>query len=148
VSEDLVRRGELSPLRISTRAWNETDVGTNPGIPNTPAGNYGPLEKPSDPRRLDTANCRGIDPNIFFVPRGGSTRRAREICDKCSVRENCLDHAIATGEKLGVMGGLTFRERDAIRKQREAEKRAALEVAHTLSTGKVIEITGNLIVDE
>ncbi len=36
---------------------------------------------------------------------------AKAVCAPCPVRLECLDHAIAEGERFGVWGGLSVRER-------------------------------------
>ena len=64
------------------------------------------------------ANCMGVDPELFFPERGTSTREAKEVCRGCVVREDCLDHAIAAGEKFGIWGGMSERERRRVRRSR------------------------------
>jgi WhiB family redox-sensing transcriptional regulator len=64
------------------------------------------------------ANCLGVDPDLFFPERGASTREAKEVCRGCVVREDCLDHAVANGEKFGIWGGLSERERRRVRRAR------------------------------
>ena len=66
----------------------------------------------------DEANCLGVDPDLFFPERGASTREAKEVCRGCVVREDCLEYALANGEKFGIWGGLSERERRRIRRQR------------------------------
>jgi WhiB family transcriptional regulator, redox-sensing transcriptional regulator len=66
----------------------------------------------------DYANCLGVDPDLFFPERGASTREAKEVCRGCVVREQCLEYALANGEKFGIWGGLSERERRRIRRQR------------------------------
>jgi WhiB family transcriptional regulator, redox-sensing transcriptional regulator len=75
----------------------------------------------------DLANCLGVDPDLFFPERGASTREAKEVCRGCVVREQCLEYALANGEKFGIWGGLSERERRRIRRQRAAARRTALE---------------------
>ena len=65
--------------------------------------------------------CRGIDSDIFFPERGASTRLAKAVCRKCEVSEECLEYAVNNGEKFGIWGGLSERERRAIRKKRAIE---------------------------
>ena len=65
----------------------------------------------------DDANCLGVDPDLFFPERGASTREAKEVCRGCVVREECLEYALANGEKFGIWGGLSERERRRIRRQ-------------------------------
>src|SRR5688572_31549703 len=66
----------------------------------------------------DYANCLGVDPDLFFPERGASTREAKEVCRGCVVREDCLEFAITNGEKFGIWGGLSERERRRIRRAR------------------------------
>jgi len=73
----------------------------------------------------DFANCLGVDPDLFFPERGASTREAKEVCRGCVVREECLEYALANGEKFGIWGGMSERERRRIRRQRALARRAA-----------------------
>ena len=66
----------------------------------------------------DQANCLDVDPDLFFPERGASTREAKEVCKGCIVREDCLEYALANGEKFGIWGGLSERERRKLRRQR------------------------------
>jgi WhiB family redox-sensing transcriptional regulator len=72
-------------------------------------------EAPAWQRR---ANCLGVDPDLFFPERGGSTREAKEVCRGCVVREECLQYALSNGEKFGIWGGLSERERRKLRRGR------------------------------
>ena len=72
----------------------------------------------------DFANCKGADQDLFFPERGASTRKAKAICGACSVREDCLEFAITNGERFGIWGGLSERERRKIRRQRALTARA------------------------
>ena len=60
---------------------------------------------------MDRALCAQTDPEVFFPDKGGSARLARLICRRCEVRLECLAHALAAGERYGVWGGLSERER-------------------------------------
>ncbi len=66
----------------------------------------------------DLANCLGVDPDLFFPERGASTREAKEVCRACVVREECLEYAIVNGEKFGIWGGMSERERRRVRRAR------------------------------
>jgi WhiB family redox-sensing transcriptional regulator len=66
----------------------------------------------------DEANCLGVDPDLFFPERGASTREAKEVCRGCVVRLECLEYALSNGEKFGIWGGLSERERRRLRRQR------------------------------
>ncbi|WP_163540819.1 WhiB family transcriptional regulator [Occultella kanbiaonis] len=56
----------------------------------------------------------------FFPETGGSTANAKRVCnggpgrDVCPVRNDCLLYALANGERFGVWGGLSERERRAL----------------------------------
>jgi WhiB family transcriptional regulator, redox-sensing transcriptional regulator len=71
-----------------------------------------------------SAKCRGEAGRDFYPPFGGERKRdrvAREhraklVCGSCAVRTQCLDHAIASGERYGVWGGMTFDERVTLRR--------------------------------
>ena len=73
----------------------------------------------------DYANCLGVDPDLFFPERGASTREAKEVCRGCVVRLECLEFALVNGEKFGIWGGMSERERRRIRRQRAFARRAA-----------------------
>jgi WhiB family transcriptional regulator, redox-sensing transcriptional regulator len=68
------------------------------------------------------ANCMGVDPELFFPERGSSTREAKEVCRGCVVREDCLEYALANGEKFGIWGGMSERERRRVRRMRILER--------------------------
>lgn len=68
-----------------------------------------------------SANCLGVDPDLFFPERGGSTREAKEVCRGCVVREECLQYALENGEKFGIWGGMSERERRRLRRRRNGE---------------------------
>ncbi len=67
------------------------------------------------------ASCLGANKDLFFPDRGASTRVAKQICAGCQVRIECLEYAVVRGEKFGIWGGLSERERRKIRRQRAAE---------------------------
>ncbi len=72
------------------------------------------------------ANCMGVDPELFFPERGSSTREAKEVCRGCVVRVECLEFAIANGEKFGIWGGMSERERRRVRRARLGQQRDAV----------------------
>lgn len=65
---------------------------------------------------MDEAECRGADPRLFFPARGESIDPARSVCRACPVAVECLEHAIDQGERFGVWGGASERERRRIRR--------------------------------
>ena len=81
--------------------------------------------EPDDHAWQDHANCLGVDPDLFFPERGASTREAKAVCRSCEVQGDCLEYALANGEKFGIWGGMSERERRRIRRQRAIARRAA-----------------------
>ena len=67
----------------------------------------------------DRANCKGANADLFFPERGASTRTAKSICRECPVRAECLEFALSSGEKFGIWGGLSERERRRVRRERQ-----------------------------
>ena len=64
------------------------------------------------------AICRTTRSGLFYAPFGESAaaRRerellAKEICEQCSVRAECLGHALRANQDLGIWGGLNEAER-------------------------------------
>lgn len=69
-----------------------------------------------DPYWRDGAACYGVDPEIFFPIGGHSTTSGpKSICARCSVRDDCLTHALRTNQDYGVWGGLDVTERRKLR---------------------------------
>lgn len=62
------------------------------------------------------AKCLQADPEAFFPEKGGSTREAKRICDRCDVREECLEYALTNDERFGIWGGLSERERRRLKR--------------------------------
>lgn len=73
----------------------------------------------------DFSNCRGADADLFFPERGASTRKAKAICAACEVKGDCLEFAIVQGEKFGIWGGMSERERRKVRRDRATVRRAS-----------------------
>jgi WhiB family transcriptional regulator, redox-sensing transcriptional regulator len=72
--------------------------------------------------------CLNTDPDVFFPVAVGSAAskqiaRAMRICAGCTVRQQCLDFAMRSGEKDGIWGGTTPEER--IRARRAPHRRPA-----------------------
>jgi WhiB family redox-sensing transcriptional regulator len=59
----------------------------------------------------DSALCAQTDPEIFFPDKGESTTPAKRVCAGCEVRIECLQDALDRGERFGVWGGLSERQR-------------------------------------
>lgn len=66
-----------------------------------------------------SAPCKGVTHRLFPVGEAGPGRKGRdalereaiaEICSFCTVRAECLEYAISTGQSSGAMGGKTSAE--------------------------------------
>ena len=75
-----------------------------------------------EPWRADAA-CIGHPIDLFFPGRGESakTAQALAICAGCPVRTDCLDWALRTMQKFGVLGGTSERQRRKLRAQRRVD---------------------------
>jgi WhiB family transcriptional regulator, redox-sensing transcriptional regulator len=74
----------------------------------------------------EQALCAQTDPEAFFPEKGIPTQPAKRICLGCEVRPECLDYALDTGQRHGVWGGLSERERRRLdRVRHEDRKRVA-----------------------
>jgi WhiB family transcriptional regulator, redox-sensing transcriptional regulator len=75
------------------------------------------------------AGCRGTDLEVFFPGRGEPAEPARRICASCPVRQQCLDYAISHGIVHGIWGGLTQRDRRALRSRHVSAARRERDTA-------------------
>lgn len=65
------------------------------------------------------AACDGVDATLFFPESDDDpAMHAKMVCEGCPVRVACLEHALRNGEKAGVWGGTTERDRRRIVRQR------------------------------
>jgi WhiB family transcriptional regulator, redox-sensing transcriptional regulator len=64
------------------------------------------------------AACRGLDPEIFYPATEEEAVVAKAVCEVCSIRQACLEHALGSRERDGVWGGATEEERRRIIRQR------------------------------
>jgi len=62
------------------------------------------------------AACRGMDTALFFTERGEGHDDTKALCRNCPVKAECLRFALDNGEKFGVWGGLSERERRRLRR--------------------------------
>jgi WhiB family redox-sensing transcriptional regulator len=79
----------------------------------------------------ERALCAQTDPDAFFPEKGGSVTAAKRICNggggrpPCPVRQECLEAALDRNDRYGIYGGLTDRERRALRHARDRRRGAA-----------------------
>lgn len=72
------------------------------------------------------ALCSQTDPDAFYPEKGGSTLDAKAVCAGCPVAAECLDYALANGERYGIWGGLSERERRKLERGLPIEPRTRL----------------------
>ena len=73
------------------------------------------------------AACRGADTSWFFAPnyferrdeKEGREAKAKRICVRCPVAEECLEYALRIREPHGIWGGLNEFERRRLLRERE-----------------------------
>jgi WhiB family transcriptional regulator, redox-sensing transcriptional regulator len=71
------------------------------------------------------AVCAEADPEAFFPEKGGSTHAAKKICQRCDVRDACLEFALKHDERFGIWGGLSERERRRLKLERSASDKSS-----------------------
>lgn len=67
------------------------------------------------------AMCAQVDTELFFPEKGSghtTVRDAKRVCASCDVRVECLEFALDNGERFGVWGGLSERERRPLARRR------------------------------
>jgi WhiB family redox-sensing transcriptional regulator len=62
------------------------------------------------------ALCAQTGGDFFFPEPGSSVREAKRICGLCPIRSACLEYALENDERFGVWGGLSEKERLALRR--------------------------------
>jgi WhiB family redox-sensing transcriptional regulator len=94
------------------------------------------------PAWVDNAACTRVsDPEIFFPPRGGSSKGPRALCSMCTVRVECLTYALRNNETYGIWGGTSDVQRRKLRKQkRKAEGRSSPAQTATVSVTEKVHV--------
>jgi WhiB family redox-sensing transcriptional regulator len=110
-------------MRATRADMNRSDVSRAQATAAALQHRAQPDEEHDDRSWHDQANCLGVDPDLFFPERGASTREAKEVCRGCVVREECLEYALSNGEKFGIWGGMSERERRRLRRARALARR-------------------------
>jgi WhiB family redox-sensing transcriptional regulator len=68
------------------------------------------------------ANCRGLNPDLFYPGPYEDPKEAKAVCRACLVQVSCLEWALATREKHGVWGGESEAGRRRILRRRTARQ--------------------------
>lgn len=53
---------------------------------------------------VDRASCTETAPETFFRPHGHQATKARQVCARCPVRDDCLAYALDANEQYGIWG--------------------------------------------
>jgi WhiB family redox-sensing transcriptional regulator len=78
------------------------------------------INLPSPPEWMKGANCQSVDPEIFHREKGESNLAAKKVCGNCDVLDDCLEYALGRGERFGIFGGLSPRQRLKLERDRRA----------------------------
>ena len=81
----------------------------------------------------DEANCRGHDTELFYPERDANTYgsvagEAKRVCrgddnsPTCPVILECLFYGLITEDRFGIWGGMSVRERNALRRHQDLDK--------------------------
>jgi len=64
---------------------------------------------------MNKAGCKGYPTEWWFPERGGVYKAAKEICERCPVRQQCLDYSLTLPNVIGIWGGLSGNQRRAVK---------------------------------
>jgi len=70
------------------------------------------------PKWMADAACIGKPQAWFFPGRGEESATAKTICADCAVLDTCREYALDKGERHGIWGGMSERERRRVRSMR------------------------------
>lgn len=70
------------------------------------------------------AECRELPTELFFPRSGRRPTVALGVCEKCVVRDECLEYALEFHQHWGVWGGMTERQRFAEKRRRRRLSRS------------------------
>lgn len=90
----------------------------------------------TSPATWDGSNCTDVPADGFYPEKGTAqitAREAKKVCNGedgrhavCRWRAQCLDYALMRGERHGVWGGMSERDRHKEKRRRKAEYEASL----------------------
>lgn len=66
------------------------------------------------------ALCAQTDPDAFFPDQGEDPGPALKICQRCPIKTECLEYALAADERYGVWGGVSANQRRRIQEEQGA----------------------------
>jgi WhiB family redox-sensing transcriptional regulator len=104
----------MSPEVYSHPIYKFSDIELNPSTKRNPSSDW-----------TDSAACRDVDPDHFFSETAKSIQAAKQLCNTCLVKVDCLDYALENEEQFGIWGGLTHRERKRLQRNESTLSRLA-----------------------
>jgi len=67
---------------------------------------------------VDGAACAQTDPELFFPEKGQQVVKAKLVCFRCPVRNECLQYALTSPIRVdGIWGGTTPKQRQDMRRR-------------------------------
>jgi len=87
------------------------------------------------------AACQSADPELFFPisqtgPASAQIRRAKAVCARCVVQDECLRYALAADPLQGVWGGMSEDERRLVRRREQKARSRALRRGSLAGAGR------------
>ena len=67
------------------------------------------------------ARCREVGSEIFFPEKETSSEdfvSAVKVCNKCEIKQKCLDYALADPTLVGIWGGVGWKRRQIMRRKK------------------------------
>ena len=79
---------------------------------------------------MNDALCAEVGSEVFFPESGENYQQAIQVCRRCPVQLDCLEHALELEEAgvwnvLGIWGGMTVKERRSLLRERRTHRHVA-----------------------
>lgn len=71
---------------------------------------------------MNDAECKQLNPEVFFPSDGIGVIEAQRVCAACPVKAACLEYALTYRIEHGVWGGASERERRRLLRARRREE--------------------------
>lgn len=109
---------EFAPVTQQQRACNRMcGMKIRTAKPSKEAKLPAPIARPAFLVSERTPACAGEDPELFFPEHGVGNARAKEICDRCPLKDPCKAWALAQNSYLvGIWAGTTWADRNRSRR--------------------------------
>jgi WhiB family redox-sensing transcriptional regulator len=81
---------------------------------------------------FDDAACKGQPSDLWFPDNGEVCEAAKQVCNGCSVRGECLAYALTNRIDYGVWGGASAKQRQRMRRKNVAGTLSPSPLLHRL----------------